>query len=118
MTKFSSPFPFLFSISFVEISHRLCEPLLTPPPPPSSVRVHRAATWILGEFAASAEDVQAVLTQVRQALGELPLVEDERRRAAGDSADEDAAQQQQQTVQKLVTADGTYATQSAFSAAP
>ena len=82
------------------------------------MRVHRAATWILGEFAASAEDVQSVLTQVRQALGELPLVDDERRRAAGESADDDPAQQQQQTVQKLVTADGTYATQSAFSAAP
>ena len=81
------------------------------------MRVHRAATWILGEFAASAEDVQSVLTQVRQALGELPLVEDERRRAAGEPTEDDPSQQQQ-TVHKLVTADGTYATQSAFSATP
>ncbi|XP_043229941.1 coatomer subunit beta-like [Amphibalanus amphitrite] len=93
------------------------EQLLEAYPIIGSVRVHRAATWILGEFAATADDVQSVLTQVRQALGELPLVEDERRRAAGQATDEEPSQQQQ-TVQKLVTADGTYATQSAFSAAP
>ncbi|KAF0295872.1 Coatomer subunit beta [Amphibalanus amphitrite] len=93
------------------------EQLLEAYPIIGSVRVHRAATWILGEFATTADDVQSVLTQVRQALGELPLVEDERRRAAGQATDEEPSQQQQ-TVQKLVTADGTYATQSAFSAAP
>jgi len=93
------------------------EQLLEAYPLIGSVRVHRAATWILGEFAATAEDVQAVMTQVRQALGELPLVEDEMRRAAGDRPAEEETGGQQQTVQKLVTADGTYATQSAFSVA-
>jgi hypothetical protein len=43
-------------------------------------------------------------------------VEDELRRAAGEEADEDAIQQQV-PIQKLVTSDGTYATQSAFNTA-
>lgn len=57
------------------------------------------------------------MNEVRQSLGELPMVEDELRKAAGDEQMEDesvAATSGQQT-QKLVNVDGTYATQSAFS---
>ena len=55
---------------------------------------------------------------MRSSLGDLPIVEDEMRKAAGEAGEEDgsgdkATQQQQQ---QKVTADGTYATQSAFSA--
>lgn len=46
---------------------------------------------------------------------QIPLVDDEIRRAAGEKVDEDAMQQV--PVQKLVTSDGTYATQSAFNTA-
>lgn len=45
---------------------------------------------------------------------QIPLVDDEMRIAAGEGRDEDTAMVQG-SVQKLVTADGTYATQSAFS---
>lgn len=41
----------------------------------------------------------------------IPIVDDELRKASGEVKDE----MLQQNVQKLVTADGTYATQSAFS---
>ena len=40
------------------------------------------------------------------------------RRAAGDPRDDEDTAMVQGSVQKLVTADGTYASQSAFSAAP
>lgn len=43
-------------------------------------------------------------------------MDDEIRRAAGEKVDEDPTQQQV-SVQKLVTSDGTYATQSAFNTA-
>jgi len=43
-------------------------------------------------------------------------VDDEIRRAAGEKVDEDPTQQQV-SVQKLVTSDGTYASQSAFNTA-
>lgn len=48
---------------------------------------------------------------------QLPIVDDEMRKATGEMTDEDI-QMTQGSVQKLVTADGTYATQSAFSQAP
>ena len=57
------------------------------------------------------------MSSIRGSLGDLPIVEDEMRKAAGEAGEEEGAgdkavQQQQQKV----TADGTYATQSAFSA--
>lgn len=57
------------------------------------------------------------MNEVRQSLGEIPIVEDELRKAAGEEQmeDESVAATANQGVQKLVTADGTYATQSAFS---
>lgn len=58
------------------------------------------------------------MNEVRQSLGEIPIVEDELRKATGDEQmeDESIVPSASQSVQKLVTADGTYATQSAFSA--
>lgn len=78
-----------------------------------SVKVHRAALWILGEYATQPDDIQTVMAQVRQTIGEIPIVDDELKRAAGDKTDEDVTLTQT-TVQKLVTSDGTYATQSSF----
>ena len=49
-----------------------------------SAKVHRAALWILGEYCAGAADIQAVMNEVRQSLGEIPIVEDELRKAAGE----------------------------------
>lgn len=90
-----------------------------------SSRIHRGALWLLGEYCASVEDIRTCLDQVRQALGDIPLVESELRKAAPDAnATQDGTTQPAppQTTgapsQRLVTADGTYATQSAFSSAP
>nr|CAD7573446.1 unnamed protein product [Timema californicum] len=99
----------------VRTLHTCCiKRLLDAFPMIKSVTVHRAALWILGEYSSSPEDIQSVMNQVRQTLGEIPLVDDELRRATGDKGEEDVAQLQQAPVQKLVTSDGTYATQSAF----
>lgn len=49
---------------------------------------------------------------------QLPIVEDELKRAAGEkTTDEELGAAGHVTVQKLVTSDGTYATQSAFNTA-
>jgi len=83
-----------------------------------SAKIHRAAFWILGEYCMTPTDIQAVMNEVRQSLGEIPLVEDELKKASGEEQMEDesvAAASTAAPVQKLVTADGTYATQSAFS---
>ena len=61
-----------------------------------------------------------VVSSLRGILGDLPIVEDEMRKAAGEPNEEEGSsdktndQKQSQQKQK-VTADGTYATQSAFS---
>lgn len=58
------------------------------------------------------------MSRVRAVLGELPLVEAENKRAAGDKPTEDGAAAPSTTAPaQLVTSDGTYASQSAFSAA-
>lgn len=53
------------------------------------------------------------MSQVRQTIGEIPIVDDELKKAAGEKADDDVTLTQT-TVHKLVTSDGTYATQSSF----
>lgn len=83
-----------------------------------SVKIHRAALWILGEYCEKSEDMQTLMSEIRQSLGELPIVDDEIRKASGEEVleDESVSAAAGATVHKLVTADGTYATQSAFSA--
>jgi len=85
-----------------------------------SAKIHRAAVWILGEYCTSSDDIQSVMNAVRQNLGEIPIVEDELRKAAGDEqmADESVSAAASAPVQQLVTADGTYATQSALVSGP
>ncbi|XP_017893314.1 coatomer subunit beta [Ceratina calcarata] len=80
-----------------------------------SVKVHRAALWILGEYATSKEDIEAVLNRIRAALGDLPLLEAEDKRQTGEKSQEEG--NGQTAPAQLVTSDGTYATQSAFSTA-
>ena len=84
--------------------------------PLQNINICFTAIWILGEYCEKPTDIQAVMNEVRQSLGEIPIVEDEMRKAAGDETmeDESVTQNQSGNVQKLVTADGTYATQSAF----
>ncbi len=78
-----------------------------------SAKVLRATLWLLGEYCSSAEDIQNVMTFIRQSLGDLPIVDDEIRRSTGETKDEQDISMSA-SVQRLVTADGTYATQSAF----
>lgn len=83
-----------------------------------SSKIHRSALWILGEYCCTLEDIQRVMTEFRQCLGDIPIVDDEMRKAAGEGKEvKDADSAMVAPVQKLVTADGTYATQSAFSTA-
>lgn len=100
---------------FENLRPLIVEKLLEVFPHIRSVKVHRAALWILGEYATSREDIEAVMARIRAALGELPLLEAENKRRAGEKSLEDG--NAQTAPAQLVTSDGTYATQSAFSAA-
>lgn len=106
---------------FPELRAQIIERLLSAVPTIRSVTVHRHTLWILGEYASTCDEITGVVSSVRSSLGELPIVESELRKAAGDEAGEEDTSKQQQTQQQpsqhRVTADGTYATQSAFSTA-
>lgn len=78
-----------------------------------SVKVHRAALWILGEYAVSISDIEAVIKEVNHTLGEGPLLEAEQRLISGDTG-EAVVSTNVGGATTLVTSDGTYATQSAF----
>lgn len=88
----------------------IIEKLLEAFPTIKSMKVHRAALWILGEYTTSVTDIKEVMKQIKQALGEIPLVDDEMKRASGEKVEEVDHRDQV----KLVTSDGTYATQSIF----
>lgn len=82
-----------------------------------SVKVHRAAIWILGEYASTSSDIEVVMKQIVSNLGEGALVDLEQKLISGEEEAQvnSSAPQTQQTT--LVTSDGTYATQSIFSTA-
>ncbi|PAV70949.1 hypothetical protein WR25_20924 isoform B [Diploscapter pachys] len=83
-------------------------------------KVFMAALWILGTYCDTEPSILALLRLIKQSLGELPIVESEMRELEGtgeEKKDADAPQDKKQTRQ-LVTADGTYAAQSAISSGP
>ncbi|XP_060079498.1 coatomer subunit beta-like [Ylistrum balloti] len=98
---------------FEELRTLIVSKLLEIFPSIKAIKVHRAALWILGEYCTTNEDIQSVMNLIRQSIGEIPIVDDEIKKAAGEIKDDEM--QGAGSAQKLVTADGTYATQSAFS---
>jgi coatomer subunit beta len=105
---------------FPSLRSLITEKLIESFPAIRSVKVHRAALWILGEYVTTKKEVLQVIEAVNQAIGEVPIVEAEQRKLAGESIEEyqtDSSKPIQATSTK-VTSDGTYATQSAFSVAP
>lgn len=104
---------------FPHLRSLIIEKLIETFPAVRSVKVHRAALWILGEYITSNNDILEVIAIINQTIGEVPIVEAEQRRLAGDSAEESAnGGGVSKDVATKVTSDGTYATQSAFSVAP
>jgi len=87
-----------------------------------SGKVYRGALWIAGEYCESVEDIKEALQQIRKVIGEVPiLAAEERLLAQQESAEpEDEAQAAaaaaKPTTVTRVRADGTYATETAYSA--
>ena len=83
-----------------------------------SIKIMRGTLWILGEYCEEAEDIQSLITLIRQSLGDFPIVDDELKIASGVENNEDEQILRSNTSNtstgQLVTADGTYASQSAF----
>ena len=85
-------------------------------------KVHQGLVWLLGEFAESTDTATILQTVsvIRKCIGELPIVDSELRKEnennieASFTDDLASTAPKASTASKLVTADGTYATQSAL----
>lgn len=106
---------------FPNLRSLIIEKLLETFPMVRSVKVHRAALWILGEYISTSNEIAEVIEVVNQTIGEIPIVEAEQRKLTGENEeviDPNKAPNSVATTTTKVTSDGTYATQSAFSVAP
>ncbi|KAN0059873.1 coatomer subunit beta [Thecaphora frezii] len=91
-----------------------------------SGKVFRGALWIVGEYCDGIDDIKEAMQQIRNVIGEVPILAAEERLLAeqseGRESDEAAAAAASSskgaaTTTTRVRADGTYATETAFASA-
>ncbi|XP_019850006.1 PREDICTED: coatomer subunit beta-like [Amphimedon queenslandica] len=82
-----------------------------------SVEVHRSTLWILGEYCTDMTDITKLVAAIRTSLGEIPIVDSEIRKQAGEDEEGSFDDDDKSKSSRLVTADGTYISQSALSTA-
>lgn len=82
-----------------------------------SSKVLRATFWIIGEFATEHGSINMALEHIRKGVGQLPIVDSEMRDlAAAEEATETEEDKPKLVTKTRITADGTYATESAYTA--
>ena len=82
-------------------------------------KVYRGAMWIVGDYATSISNVNDAMQQIRKVLGEIPILASEKQQmdqseTAGAMTDDNVASAPKPVSMTRVRADGTYATESAF----
>ncbi|KAH9942945.1 coatomer protein [Amylocystis lapponica] len=105
---------------FPPLRQTICEKLIQTLGEIKSGKVYRGVLWILGEYAESVADIQATFLELRKVLGEIPILASEQRlleEAGVEDGEEKKDEQQPKTdgAKPRVLADGTYATETAFS---
>ncbi|CAG8618449.1 4289_t:CDS:10, partial [Paraglomus occultum] len=84
-----------------------------------SGKVFRGALWIVGEYCSEVQDIEESWKQIRAGLGEIPILASEQKlldeASKEDKPDESTEQKTLPTSSRRILADGTYATESAFS---
>ena len=102
-------------LKFVSLKGVILEKLLENFRSIKSVKIHRHALWILGEYCTSPDEILSVMKEIKEGLGDMPIVDDELRKMSGvEKENEEEEQTKSTSGRMMVTADGTYATQSAF----
>ncbi|KAL5533600.1 hypothetical protein ACEPAG_60 [Sanghuangporus baumii] len=103
---------------FPDLRPEITEKLVQTFPDIKSGKVFRGALWIVGEYSPDATAIQASFQALRSVLGEIPILAAEQRlldEAGGDEEDEKDKPTEVKTASKpRVLADGTYATESAY----
>ncbi|EJC98625.1 coatomer protein [Fomitiporia mediterranea MF3/22] len=102
---------------FPDLRPTITEKLIQTLPEIKSGKVFRGALWIVGEYCADPSAIQSVFQALRVVLGEIPILASEQRlldEAGGDEEDEKTGETKTGTTKPRVLADGTYATESAY----
>ncbi|PPQ71431.1 hypothetical protein CVT24_011939 [Panaeolus cyanescens] len=107
---------------FPHLRSTVCEKLILTLPEIKSGKVFRGILWILGEYVETVSDIQDTMREVRKVLGEIPILASEQRlldEAGGDAEEEekDKDKPKEPTSRPKVLADGTYATETAYTSA-
>lgn len=85
-----------------------------------SGKVFRGALWIVGEYCLEEKDIDEAWKQIRLGLGEVPILASEQRLLEEAQADQEEKSTESRPVPstsaapRRILADGTYATESAF----
>ncbi|KIM19845.1 hypothetical protein M408DRAFT_334243 [Serendipita vermifera MAFF 305830] len=103
---------------FPDLRLSITERLLQSIPEIKSGKVFRGALWIVGEYCSGPDDIREAFSQIRRAIGEVPILAAEQRLL-------DAVSGEGETEEPLVKTggapkvleDGTYATETALSSA-
>ena len=78
--------------------------------------MYRGVLWILGEYAESVPEIQQTFQELRKVLGEIPILASEQKLLdeAGAEDEEKKDEVKTEAAKPRVLADGTYATETAF----
>ncbi|CAG8439119.1 9991_t:CDS:10 [Ambispora gerdemannii] len=85
-----------------------------------SGKVFRGALWIVGEYCASVQDIEDAWKQIRAGVGEIPILASEQRlfeEASKEDGNEEINTDSKHAIastSRRILADGTYATETAF----
>lgn len=103
---------------FPALRPAICEQLMSTLSSIKSGRVFRGVLWILGEYVEEVEDVQKAMQEIRRVIGEIPILAEEQRlldeQDAPEQKEENGTAEPAAGSKPKVLADGTYATENAF----
>lgn len=94
----------------------ICEKLITTLGEIKSGKVYRGVLWILGEYAETVPEIQQTFQELRKVLGEIPILASEQKLLdeTGAEDEEKKGEVKTESTKPKVLADGTYATETAF----
>jgi coatomer subunit beta len=94
---------------FPHLRTSIIKSLLNAMPEMKAGRTMRGALWIIGEYALESDIIEAAMTEIRACIGALPIVEQEEEAVGAETKPQPVTHSQR------VLADGTYATETAYS---
>lgn len=105
---------------FPALRPSITEHLIRTLPEIKSGKVYRGILWILGEYVESAQEIVSTFQEVRKVLGDIPILAAEQRLLDETGVEEEEKKEGDEkkesvTTKPKVLADGTYATETAFS---